>query len=901
MKIHAIGGYNEVGKNMTALEIGEDVILFDDGLFLPAIVGVSEREKVLTEKGMRALGALPDDLYLDRKGLREKVRAILVSHAHLDHVGALPFQAHRYNADVVGTDFTMEVSRILMQDSSLPFKNKTVSLKPNQSHTVKGKKNYKVEFLNMTHSTIQTALIAVHTPEGIVLYANDFKLDNTPVLGEPPNYKRLKELSRIGVKALIVDCLYSTDDRKTPSEKIARGLLEDVLFTTNNHKSGIVITTFSSHIARLKTISDFGRRLNREVIFLGRSLNKYVSAARNIGKAPFINQITLVSYKKQLEKTLKRVQNNRHKYLVVCTGHQGEPGSILDRISRGALPYRLSRDDHIIFSSKTIPTPINEANRGYLEKRLKKFHARIFDNVHVSVLPDTEVIFNDSKGMKIKEIGLIEEEEKKGLKVPAFDPNDLKIKWYDAQVIKHPYKGKIFNIETKSGRNVSITSGHSLFKLEKGEVVAEKGDFLKIGDYLAIPRKYSRYKEVKEINVLDYISVDSPYSIKNDVISYGEHRLFKAHIALDKAFARLLGYYLAEGSAPRHISLVINKRETGLLEEIKSSIQAHFPRNINVAERGNSFEITFGARALKKLFHAWFGENARTKKIPKFVFSASEEFKLNFLGAYINGDGCIDKGTDHFRIRMKTASKRLASDLLYLFSQLGICAKFDHIEEDLRKTIAGNRKVTEKTLSYVIRIQNYEHLSLMKDYLSNKFRIQIENKLLAGAKSIHFPPESLPIEKLDFDEISPKKDTLLYDIKNYRDNSKKVRDHIGRNILMEQSSKIDGFTNKLLNGDLLFDPIISIKISDYEGPVYDFTVPGPQNFIGGFGGIMLHNSGHGGREDLRELIKLTNPQHVIPSHGDVSKLMGGMKLAQEMGYVQNKTVHLMSNGKELNL
>ena len=703
------------------------------------------------------------------------------------------------------------------------------------------------------------------------------------------------------MKALIVDCLYSTDDRKTPSEKIARGLLEDVLFTTNNHKSGIVITTFSSHIARLKTISDFGRRLNREVIFLGRSLNKYVSAARNIGKAPFINQVTLVSYKKQLEKTLKRVQNNRHKYLVVCTGHQGEPGSILDRISRGALPYRLSRDDHIIFSSKTIPTPINEANRGYLEKRLKKFHARIFDNVHVSVLPDTEVIFNDSKGMKIKEIGLIEEEEKKGLKVPAFDPNDLKIKWYDAQVIKHPYKGKIFNIETKSGRNVSITSGHSLFKLEKGEVVAEKGDFLKIGDYLAIPRKYSRYKEVKEINVLDYISVDSPYSIKNDVISYGEHRLFKAHIALDKAFARLLGYYLAEGSAPRHISLVINKRETGLLEEIKSSIQAHFPSNINVAERGNSFEITFGARALKKLFHAWFGENARTKKIPKFVFSASEEFKLNFLGAYINGDGCIDKGTDHFRIRMKTASKKLASDIIYLCSQLGICAKFDHIEEDLRKTIAGNRKVTEKTLSYVIRIQNYEHLSLMKDYLSNKFRIQIENKLLAGAKSIHFPPESLQIEKLDFDEISPKKDTLLYDIKNYRDNSKKVRDHIGRNILMEQSSKIDGFTNKLLNGDLLFDPIISIKISDYEGPVYDFTVPGPQNFIGGFGGIMLHNSGHGGREDLRELIKLTNPQHVIPSHGDVSKLMGGMKLAQEMGYVQNKTVHLMSNGKELNL
>src|SRR3989338_11229245 len=98
MKIHAIVGYNEVGKNMTALEIGEDVILFDAGLFLPAIVGVSEREKIPTEKGMRSLGALPDDLYLDKHHLRDKVRAILVSHAHLDHVGGIPYLAPRYKS-----------------------------------------------------------------------------------------------------------------------------------------------------------------------------------------------------------------------------------------------------------------------------------------------------------------------------------------------------------------------------------------------------------------------------------------------------------------------------------------------------------------------------------------------------------------------------------------------------------------------------------------------------------------------------------------------------------------------------------------------------------------------------------------------------------------------------------
>src|SRR3989344_2908672 len=233
MKIHTIGGYNEVGKNMTALELGEDVLLFDAGLFLPAIVGVSEREKIPTEKGMRALGALPDDTYLDTHGLRDKVRAILVSHAHLDHVGAIPYNAPRYNADVVGTPYTMEVLKILMEDAGQRIKNKILSVPVNGTYMLKGKNAYKIEFINMTHSTLQCAIIAVHTPDGVILYANDYKLDNTPVFGDPPNYRRLKELSKMGVKALIVDCLYAPDDRKTPAEKIAKGLLEDVFFTSD--------------------------------------------------------------------------------------------------------------------------------------------------------------------------------------------------------------------------------------------------------------------------------------------------------------------------------------------------------------------------------------------------------------------------------------------------------------------------------------------------------------------------------------------------------------------------------------------------------------------------------------------------------------------------------------------
>src|SRR3989338_448359 len=500
----------------------------------------TKMEKIPTEKGMRAIGALPDDIYLEKHNLRNKVRAILVSHAHLDHVGAIPYNAYRNNAEILGSPFTMEFLKTMLQDSNQTIPNKIIPINMNGSYNIRGKSNtYKVEFISMTHSTIQSAIIAVHTPEGIILYANDYKLDNSPVYGDKPNYKRLKELSRIGIKALIVDCLYAPDDRKTPSEKIAKSLLEDVLFTTDNRKSGIIITTFSSHIARLKTITEFGARLNREVVFVGRSLSKYTQAAKNIGKADFMRSVKIVTFKKHLEKVLSQVNKNKQDYLIVCTGHQGEPGSVLDRISRGKIPLKIEKNDHIIFSSKTIPTPINELNKEQMEKRLKKYQVRIFDNVHVSILPNTEVIFNDDKGMKIKEIGKIEKGEEEKMKVPAFDTEDLKIKWYDAKLVKHPYNGKIFNITTKSGRSASITSGHSLFKLEKGMVVSEKGDNLKVGDYLAIPKKFAWHKKIEEIEVKDYITLkDKHYSVAEDTLSYNNQPITKLRIKLDKPFAR---------------------------------------------------------------------------------------------------------------------------------------------------------------------------------------------------------------------------------------------------------------------------------------------------------------------------------------------------------------------------
>jgi ribonuclease J len=386
VKIHTVGGYSEVGKNMTVVEDGEDAFIFDEGFFLPAIVQMQEKDRdefTYSESRLKQIKAIPEDSTIEK--IRHKVRAQFIGHAHLDHVGAVPFISDKYNAPIYGTPFTTAVLDSLLKDNDIYLRNKIKSIHPNTSFYVQGKyKRYLVEFLNMTHSTPQTSLVVLHTEKGAIVYANDFKLDDNPIIGLKPNYDRLRSLAKSGVLALIVDSLYSGTDKKTPSEKIARHLLEEVMFTIDNKKTGMVITTFSSHIARLKSIVEFGQKLNRQIIFLGRSLNKYCMAAQNTGIAPFLKNIQFSKYRRQLEKSLEKVERKRQDYLVVCTGHQGEPGSILERISRGQMPLKINEEDNIIFASSVIPVEVNVKNFNDMEEKLRRRKARIFRDVHVS-------------------------------------------------------------------------------------------------------------------------------------------------------------------------------------------------------------------------------------------------------------------------------------------------------------------------------------------------------------------------------------------------------------------------------------------------------------------------------------------------------------------------------------
>lgn len=381
MKIHAVGGYGLVGRNMSLYEFGSDAVVVDMGLHLDNYIAYQESEPnsdYVDRDMLGKIGAIPDLNPIQH--LRSKVKAIIITHGHLDHVGAVPFLEQEFDAPIIGTPLSLEIIKTLAKDRTTRLRNRLVPIKPGKSYKVSDK--LEVEFIKASHSIPEAAIIAFHTPEGTYLHATDFKFDAHPGIGDKTDIARLKELNG-KVKGLVLDTLNADEERKTPSERVAQEMLRDVLLSEELNGRGVIVSTFSSHLARLKEIEKVGQKMGRKVVFIGRSLDKYMKAGEDANVTKFNSQI--IGFSRKIRARLKQIEKEgKAKYLIVATGHQGEPGSILDRIARKDLKFQLQPDDAIVFSCRVIPAPQNILNREKLDNTLRSEGVRLFTGVHVS-------------------------------------------------------------------------------------------------------------------------------------------------------------------------------------------------------------------------------------------------------------------------------------------------------------------------------------------------------------------------------------------------------------------------------------------------------------------------------------------------------------------------------------
>ena len=385
IEIATIGGYEEVGRQMTAVRAGDEIVIFDMGLNLSKVL---IHDNIQTESmhslDLIDMGAIPDDRVMSE--LEGTVEAIVPTHGHLDHIGAISKLAHRYDAPVVATPFTIELVREEIQDEGkFNVQNDLIEMEAGGRMSI-GERT-ELEFVNVTHSIIDAINPVLHTPEGAVVYGLDKRMDHTPVIGDPIDMKRFREIGREGegVLAYVEDCTNANKKGRTPSESVARRHLKDVMTSIEDYDGGIVATTFASHIARVTSLVEFAKDIGRQPVLLGRSMEKYSGTAERIGAAEFPEDLGMYGHRKSVDRTFKRIMNEgKENYFPIVTGHQGEPRAMLTRMGRGETPYELDQGDKVLFSARVIPEPTNEGQRYQSEQLLRMQGARIYDDIHVS-------------------------------------------------------------------------------------------------------------------------------------------------------------------------------------------------------------------------------------------------------------------------------------------------------------------------------------------------------------------------------------------------------------------------------------------------------------------------------------------------------------------------------------
>lgn len=361
LTIFALGGVGEIGKNMYVIQYGADIVVVDSGLKFP-------------EEDMLGIDiVIPDISYLTEN--RDKVRGIVLTHGHEDHIGGLPYVLKNLNVPVYGTRLTLGLVENKLKEANLLGDTKRILI--NEDSEIQLGNSLKVTFFRTNHSIPDSVGVCIETPEGNVVHTGDFKFDHTPVNGQFANLHRMAEIGQKGVLALLSDSTNAEKPGFTPSEKNVGIVLEDIF---RKAEQRVVVATFASNVHRIQQVVNAAESTGRKITVIGRSMVNVVSIASELGYLNVPDGMLIEP------EEMNRMATNR--VVVLCTGDQGEPMSALTRMARSShRKVDILPGDTVIIAAT--PVPGNEKYVGRTIDELFRLGADVIysgsnSGVHVS-------------------------------------------------------------------------------------------------------------------------------------------------------------------------------------------------------------------------------------------------------------------------------------------------------------------------------------------------------------------------------------------------------------------------------------------------------------------------------------------------------------------------------------
>jgi ribonuclease J len=474
LKIIPLGGLGEVGKNMTAYEFNNQILVVDTGIMFPKndMLGIDY--------------IIPDYEYLRKKA--DKVVGIVITHGHEDHIGAIHHVLNDIPAPVYATPLTRGLIEVKLARNNASGKAILHTVEAGGSVEIGA---FKVEFFHICHSIPDSVGLGITTPAGFVVHMSDFKFDHTPVDGWPTDYATLAEFSRRGVDLLLSDSTNSERPGWTPSEMVI-GPAFDKVFTEAPGR--VIVATFASLISRIQQVADAAAKHGRKMALAGSSMIDNVRIARKLGYLEIPDEILI-----PLDQAL---QMQDHKVVLMCTGSQGEPSSIVGRLSAGTnRQFDLKQKDTVVLSSHPIP-----GNEETISKTINRLMRRGANVIYDALAP-------------VHVSGHASQEEQKLLL------NIVKPKHF------LPIHGELRQLKRHGQLAVEIgIPEENVIVVENGQIVELSGGRIKLGE--RIPGGYV-FVDGQSIGEVDY-------DIMRERGKLARNGIFLIDISVDKLNGRLL-------------------------------------------------------------------------------------------------------------------------------------------------------------------------------------------------------------------------------------------------------------------------------------------------------------------------------------------------------------------------